>query len=134
MTNKRINIQYSIDLSELPDEVQRLYDKAFAEFKEISFPKKVNDVLDFSTAKRVDEVRQKLAKFDLILSDIQSIVSSYVEYEASSTNPQPQPENPLPTAGMPEIPNMSDMDLSEISRLFNGGVSDELQKPDQRSE
>ena len=102
MTNKRINIQYSIDLSELSDEVQRLYDKAHA-------------------------------KFDLILSDIQSIVSSYVEYEASSTNPQPQPEAPIPTAGMPEIPNMSNMDLAEISKLFNGGVSNEIQKPDQRS-
>jgi hypothetical protein len=133
MTNKRINIQYSIDLSELSDEVQRLYDKAHAEFRDINFPKKVEDVLDFSTAKKVDEVRQKLAKFDLILSDIQSIVSSYVEYEASSTNPQPQPEAPIPTTGMPEIPNMSNMDLAEISKLFNGGVSNEIQKPDQRS-
>jgi hypothetical protein len=131
--NKRINIQYSIDLSELSDEVQRLYDKAFAEFKEINFTEKVEDILNFSTAIRADEIRQKLAKLDLILSDIQSIVSSYVEYEASSINSQPQVENSPAPAGMPEMPNISDADLGEMSRLFNGGVGNELQKPDQRS-
>ena len=39
MENKRINIQYSIDMSELPGEVDRLYSKALKEFESIDFPK-----------------------------------------------------------------------------------------------
>ena len=97
--SKRINIQYSIDLSELPHEVERLYSKAIQEFKDIDFPEDIgNNILDYSTARKADEIRQKIARLDLILSDVQSIVSSYVEYEISSNNPEPE----VP-AGMPQI-------------------------------
>ena len=62
--NKRINIQYSINLSELPDEVERLYQKALSEFKSIDFPEDIKDnILDFSTAKRADEIRMKYQEF-----------------------------------------------------------------------
>ena len=45
--SKRINIQYSIDLSELPHEVERLYSKAIQEFKDIDFPEDIgNNILD----------------------------------------------------------------------------------------
>jgi hypothetical protein len=79
MENKRINIQYSIDMSELPDEVSRLYSKALKEFEGINFSN-INEenILVHSTAKEVDEIRQKIAKLDLILLDVQSIVNSYI--------------------------------------------------------
>tara|TARA_R110000851_G_scaffold283278_1_gene436841 strand:- start:2219 stop:2626 length:408 start_codon:yes stop_codon:yes gene_type:complete len=131
--SKRINIQYSIDLSELPHEVERLYSKAIQEFKDIDFPEDIgNNILDYSTARKADEIRQKIARLDLILSDVQSIVSSYVEYEISSNNPEPE----VP-AGMPQMANMpdlSDIDLAEMSKLFNGGSDNELQEPNQRAE
>ena len=115
--NKRINIQYSINLSELPDEVERLYQKALSEFKSIDFP---------------EDIKEKIAKLDLILSDVQSIVTAYVEYEISSKKPEPE----IPT-GMPrmtDMPDISNIDLAEMSKLFNNGNENELQEPNQRSE
>ena len=130
--NKRINIQYSIDLSELPHEVERLYSKAVREFRDIDFPEVAREgILDYSTAKKADEIRQKIARLDLTLSDVPSFVSSYVEYEISSNNPEPD----IP-AGMPQMANMpdlSDIDLAEMSKLFNSGNGNELQEPDQRT-
>jgi HD superfamily phosphodiesterase len=131
--NKRINIQYSINLSELPDEVERLYQKALKEFKSIDFPEDIKDnILDFSTAKRADEIRQKIAKLDLILSDVQSIVTSYVEYEIASKNPEPEVPAGIPR--MADMPDISNIDLEEMSKLFNSGNENELQEPNQRSE
>ena len=131
--DKRINIQFSIDLSELPNEVDRIYSKALTEFNGIDFPNiSKENILDYSTAKKVDEIRQKLARLDLVLSDVQSIVSSYVEYEISSNNPEANDLAEVPP--MTNMPDLSNFDFAEMSKLFNGGNENELQEPDQRSE
>ena len=133
MDNKRINIQFSIDLSELPSEVDRIYSKALNEFKSIDFPNiNKENMLDYSTAKKADEIRQKIAKLDLMLSDVQSIVSSYVEYEIANKNPEPETAAAVPP--MANMPDLSNLDFAEISKLLSGGNNDELQEPDQRSE
>jgi len=131
--NKRINIQYSIDLSELPNEVSRLYYKALKEFKDIDFPDNIKgNMLDYSTAQKADEIRQKIARLDLMLADVQSIVSSYIEYEISSNNPEPEVQTDMPH--MANMPDMSNVDLAEMSKLFNGINNNESQESDQRSE
>ena len=131
--SKRINIQYSIDFSELPNEVVRIYEKGLQKFGEMSLPKKNSDnILDFSTVKSIDEIRQKMARLDLILSDVQSIVSSYIEYEVSENN-QESDANSIQQA-MPAMPDLSNVDLSEMSKFFNGMGNNEFQEPDQRSE
>ncbi len=133
MTNKRINIQFSIDLSELPDEVERLYSKALDEFNDIDFPQiEKSNMLNHTTALKADEIRQKIAKLDLILSDVQSIVSSYIEYDISNKKPQPDDLTQVPQ--MTNGPDLSNFDFSEMSKLFNGEINNELQEPDQRSE
>ena len=133
MENKRINIQYSIDMSELPGEVDRLYSKALKEFQSIDFPK-VNkkDILDHSTAKKADQIRQKIAKLDLILLDIQSIVNSYIEYEISNNNQESQDAPQMHQ--MNNMPDFSNISLEDMSRLLSNGNNSELQESDQRSE
>jgi len=133
MENKRINILYSIDMSELPGEVDRLYSKALKEFQSIDFPK-VNkkDILDHSTAKKADQIRQKIAKLDLILLDIQSIVNSYIEYEISNNNQESQDAPQMHQ--MNNMPDFSNISLEDMSRLLSNGNNSELQEPDQRSE
>ena len=133
MENKGINIQYSIDMSELPGEVDRLYSKALKEFESIDFPK-VNkkDILDHSTAKKADQIRQKIAKLDLILLDIQSIVNSYIEYEISNNNQESQDVPQMHQ--MNNMPDFSNISLEDMSRLLSNGNNSELQEPDQRSE
>tara|TARA_R110000796_G_scaffold6952_1_gene24209 strand:+ start:180 stop:485 length:306 start_codon:yes stop_codon:yes gene_type:complete len=89
MTPQRINIQYSINLEELPTEVERLYAHAVSKLGEVSLPKLGDeDILTSSTIKVIDQVRKNLAQTDIILSDVQSIISSYVEYELSLSQPQ----------------------------------------------
>ena len=103
------------------------------EFKEIDFPDNIKEsVLNYSTAQKADEIRQKIARLDLMLADVQSIVSSYVEYEISSNNPEP--EAPMGIPQMANMPDMSGVDLAEMSKLFNGVNNNESQKSDQRSE
>jgi hypothetical protein len=131
--NKRINIQYSIDFSELPTEVIRIYQKGFEQFNNMSLPNRDQDnILDFSTVKSIDNLRQEMARLDLILSDVQSIVSSYIEYEVSESNPE-STETQIHQAA-PPMPDLSNVDLSEMSKFFNGMSTNELQEPDQRSE
>ena len=90
--HQRINIQYSIAMDELPSEVVRVYNKSIDQLRNIQLPE-LNDteVLNSSVIKMIDEARQQLAKTDLILSDVQSIVNSYIEYEMSLTNKNTQP-------------------------------------------
>ena len=94
MNPQRINIQYSIDLEELPTEVKRLYEQAASKLGEGALPElREENLLSSSTIKIIDQVRQNLAQSDIVLKDIQSIVSSYVEYELSLSQPQePTPE------------------------------------------
>ncbi|MBL96776.1 MAG: hypothetical protein CMF52_03085 [Legionellales bacterium] len=92
-TPQRINIQYSIDFEELPAEVTKLYDKAIKQYGNINLPKlSKQNILSSSNVLLIDEARKALAKTDIMLSDAQSIINSYVEYELSLTRDAPQQE------------------------------------------
>ena len=92
---QRINIQYSIDFEELPSEVGKLYDRAAKQLGSINLPKlSKQSILSSGNVKMIDEARKALAKTDIMLSDAQSIINSYVEYELSLTRePQQMPED-----------------------------------------
>jgi hypothetical protein len=89
----RVNIQYSINLDDLPEEVDRIYNKAKEILGGISLPNQSGrDLLTSETLKELDETRQKLTSLDHILSDVAAIVGSYVEYEISQINTPSQSE------------------------------------------
>tara|TARA_E500000331_G_C17172346_1_gene676711 strand:+ start:605 stop:919 length:315 start_codon:yes stop_codon:yes gene_type:complete len=91
MNTQRINIQYSINLEELPNEVERLYSQAVTRLGEAQLPKLgTEEILTSSTVKVIDQIRKQLTQTDAVLSDVQSIISSYVEYELSLSQPQEQ--------------------------------------------
>ena len=93
---KRVNIQYSIDLEQLPNEVDRIYNNARDIFKDLSLPDADGkDILTADVLKKLDDTRKKLTYLDHILSDVSGIVGSYVEYELSSmrNNGQARPES-----------------------------------------
>ena len=82
---KRVNIRYSIDLDELPNEVNRIYDTAKNVFNDLSLPQESGkDILTADVLKGIDETRKKLARLDHMLSDVSGIVGSYVEYEVAN--------------------------------------------------
>ena len=82
---RRVNIQYSIDLEQLPSEIDRIYTTAKNLFSEITIPEeKGSDILSAEVLKKIDETRRKLTQLDLVLSDVSGIIGSYVEYEVST--------------------------------------------------
>ncbi len=92
---KRVNIQYSIDLDELPSEVDRIYTNAKNIFKDLSLPDESGEnILTADVLKKLDDTRKKLTYLDHILSDVTGIVSSYVQYELTvrKNEQQPPPE------------------------------------------
>ena len=87
--NKRITIQYSIKLGDLPSEVERLYSQATQKLSALVLDEVApSNILDASLVKNIDEIRKELASTDLMLMDIQSIVSSYIQYEVSLNAPE----------------------------------------------
>jgi hypothetical protein len=92
----RVNIQYTIELDELPAEVERLYAKAKDIFSELSLPKADGkQILTSDVLKNIEKTRTQLTCLDHILSDVSGIVGSYIEYEVSSLKAQEQLNQPV---------------------------------------
>tara|TARA_R110000822_G_scaffold38922_6_gene107373 strand:+ start:786 stop:1175 length:390 start_codon:yes stop_codon:yes gene_type:complete len=86
---QRVNIQYSVELEDLQDEVNRLFSNAITQMASLPHAS-LNlgtDGLD-----KVDNFRQKLAKVDVMLGDIQNIIEGYVRFK---TPPLPDREIPF---------------------------------------
>ncbi len=99
----RVNIQYSINLDDLPDEVDRIYNNAREILSQISLPNQSGqELLTSETLKQLDDTRKKLTSLDHILGDVAGIVGSFVEYEVSQINTSNQNEiNAEDTSEMP---------------------------------
>jgi hypothetical protein len=95
MTN-RVSIQYSIDLEELPDELNRICSKAKQLLVNTSIPDKSGpELLTSEGLKQIDQTRKNLVALDHILSDVSGIIRSYVDFEMSHLDP--------PSEGEPDV-------------------------------
>ena len=109
---QRVNIQYSVELSELQSEVKRLLQKASTnlEIAELQKTLKNPTLLSLQTIEELDEVRQALAKADFILNDVTNIVTGYLNYRTA----------PAPAQG--DIENLQQK-LDDFKEEFVGGES-----------
>ena len=104
---KRVNIQYSIDLDELPSEVDRIYANAKNVFSSLSLPGETGeDILTADMLKKIDDTRRELTNLDHILSDVSGIVSSYVQYELSLRDDEYQQTLPEPQHSVEHVVEM----------------------------
>jgi hypothetical protein len=87
--SQRVTIQYSIDLEELSGELNRLLGKANAEIdKSLSLSDSAWIELELEDLHMIGKIRGALAKSDLILNDIQTILEGYLSYQQDApTNP-----------------------------------------------
>lgn len=85
---QRVNIQYSVELEDLQDEVNRLFSGAINEL--MSLPH-ASLKLGTEGLEKVDNFRHKLAKVDIMLGDIHNIIEGYVRFKV-----QPSPEREIP--------------------------------------
>ena len=91
---QRVNIQYSIEIGELPEAVHALIQKSTESLNKNIGPAHtiyVGDVLSLSTLERIDELRLSMANADHILEDVVSIIKGYLHHKsAPAASPQAQ--------------------------------------------
>jgi len=91
-TPRRVNIQFSIELDELPAEVSRLLQKSSDHLSEAS--KTYSNIgrndnnLTSETWGEIDNIRVSLAKADQVLDDLQNIIAGYVKMKSDLVQPQ----------------------------------------------
>tara|TARA_R110000824_G_scaffold379694_1_gene571770 strand:+ start:1380 stop:1760 length:381 start_codon:yes stop_codon:yes gene_type:complete len=89
---QRVNIQYSVELEDLEEEVTRLFHNTGKKLTDIT-PCNFDYVsIDLGGIQMIDVLRQKLAGIDLTLRDIQNIIEGYVRFK---TQPPPERESPF---------------------------------------
>lgn len=90
---QRVNIQYSVELEDLQDEVNRLFEQAMRELERgllVGGTPVVN--LGTEGLDKIDSFRQNLAKVDIMLGDVQNIIEGYIRFK---TKPPPDRETPF---------------------------------------
>jgi chromosome segregation ATPase len=115
---RRINIQYSIDLEELPLEVNKLVIRAADKLSGCNvnikqLQKEYNQKTMMTTASTHDIslLRAKLADVDYILADIDNLIKSYVSYQLNKETDQSDP-----TENEEEIPSEDVMTPDELEK------------------
>jgi hypothetical protein len=114
--DNRVNIHYSIDIADLPQEVERLLGNAQTEIK--AFKKLTGawnkDLLTLATLEQIGDIRTTMSRLDHMLHDITEIINGYVSYKTTpdSSEQQPNPEN-------------LQHDLARLSQIIQGGENEE---------
>ena len=81
---ERVNIQYSVDIEDLGEEVCRLICDAFEKLNSVNdgVVAPENNVLSLRTIQQIDEVRQQLGEIDIRLGDAVNLINGYVSYKS----------------------------------------------------
>jgi hypothetical protein len=83
---ERVNIQYSVDINDLGEEVCRLMCGAFENLNAVNqsvvalTPE--DNVLSLRTIQQIDEIREQLGEIDVRLADTVGLINGYVSYKS----------------------------------------------------
>lgn len=102
---QRINIQYSVDLDDLGEEVARMLTTSYrglGDLEDSTVTPAVDEVLSLQTLDEVERIRRQLMKIDSSLRDVTHIVSSYVAFQAEMRK-EDEPPPPAPPEVLDEI-------------------------------
>jgi hypothetical protein len=131
--SERVNIQYSVDIEDLGDEVCRLICDAYENLNAIndSAEAPANNVLSLQAIQKIDEIRQRLGDLDSRLSDVVNIINGYISYKSQVINQQeigaevdnqrhengePTPDYDSVTESLANLPDLSN--LQELLKQF----------------
>jgi len=125
---QRVNIQYSIELDDIQSEVDRLYYKTMKELSSISSGAAFDYVpLDLSGMEHIDKIRRKLAKIDIMLGDVDNIISGYVRFKT-----QPEEAEPEQSPEELEIEQLEDR-IAKFKEMFDAKPNQEFEEEDELS-
>jgi|TARA_R110002110_G_scaffold129007_1_gene308977 hypothetical protein len=118
--SQRVNIQYSVKIGDLEQEVQRLVTKAFSLLEAGSYAEadRVATTLSVESHEQIDQLRLTLSDVDTILADVNMIIGSYLSYKSQEMMQSvARPSNPLESQGE-TIPELSELQ-EKISNFKN---------------
>jgi len=80
--SQRVNIQYSIEVDNLQETVDYLYDKVIKRVDRLNQSMvETSSFLDIALIEEIDQFRLELAQIDTQLSDIDNIVKGYLKFK-----------------------------------------------------
>ena len=88
MDNRRVSISYSIKLSNLEDETQRLLFGCFEKLKKLEHnidDKAFKSILMPSTLEKISQIREVLNEVDYMLDDVSKIIIGYENFKNNTT-------------------------------------------------
>jgi len=97
---QRVKIQYTIDLDELPLEVNNLLNKSNhrlidqVESLEAAHRNGLDFIMTMKTVEDISAIREHLADIDFILSDVSTLITNYVSYKVQQDSQPPQQQYP----------------------------------------
>ena len=126
--SQRVNIQYSVKIEDLEEEVQRLADKAFSLIRDCadSNTSRAITTLSVDSHSQIDQLRLNLSDVDAILADV--IISSFLSYKSQEMMQSvPRAPNPLEAAAgsAPELSELQEKISNFKNKLADTESSDE---------
>ena len=126
--SQRVNVQYSIDLDELPSEINRLVEKVGLPLSDAQLTYQELRTLapvSVNALQYVEDLRLLLARVDYALDDVSKIIRGYMQISTQSANQQPQ-EPQQQTPPTPWVPSGDSLgNLEEKLRAFSESMTDE---------
>ena len=128
--SQRVNIQYSVKIEDLEEEVRRLADKAFSLLGDCINNNINHDniTLSVNSHKDIDQLRHVLSDVDAILADVNMIIGSFLSYKSQEMMQSvPRPPSPIePAEGMPtELSELQEKISSFKASLANSELRGE---------
>jgi len=124
----RINIQFTIEMDELEDEVKRLIDKNVSYFEDmlqIFSTMQDTATLSHATAEKIDSARQRLSMIDVRLMDSHNLITGYLQYKSELRNSNKQVNNEVESESALSDVNGADMGmLKERLQAFKDNFDD----------
>ena len=95
---QRVNIQYSVELDNIQETVDYLYDKVLKRVDRLNQNMvETSCFLDVALIDEIDQIRLEMAEIDIQLADIDRIVKGYVGLKSGSLEKQESADETVTT-------------------------------------
>ena len=124
---QRVNIQYSVNLEDLPREIDRIATRSFGLLKDLSEANTTvpENVLSLDAHAQFDQLRLGIAELDVSLGELNELIGSYLSYRTEQITKDPAamaaPPNTDP-ASMPAVDSMAELQAKMESFKRSMGV------------
>tara|TARA_B100000214_G_scaffold371897_1_gene349128 strand:+ start:5165 stop:5599 length:435 start_codon:yes stop_codon:yes gene_type:complete len=126
MSEQRVNIQYSITIDQLPNEIDRLYKLAKNTFTEMDTELfNTSSKLDISidSIEKINKIRERLANVDHQLMDINGIMTGYMNFISAPKQATKDNANEENDVEPESLENMSLLDLENKLNHFKNNYT-----------